>query len=396
MGKDKLSVSELTSAISHLLTDGIGMVSVIGELSNFKEHTSGHRYFTLKDDSAQISGVMWKSRNLNFVPKDGMKVIVRGSISVYPPRGQYQLDCNTMSPLGQGDLFMAFEEMKAKLQSKGYFDSDNKKYIKEINLNIGVSSSPTGAAVKDIFSTIERRFPKATIHFRPTLVQGEGSADDIVCAIRELDKLGLDVLIIGRGGGSIEDLWSYNTEQVADAIYNAVTPIISAVGHETDFTIADFTADLRAATPTAAAEIATSILQTELKRQIDDDVDYASRRIVELIKNISKDIETGVNSYGIRKINEIIKINIQKIDEMVSLSKRLIDSHYINQSNTLSQYFAKLKILEPLNPLKKGFALIKSDNKIISANDKLNVNQDYNLIRAIDSSIVLVKSVNNN
>ena len=396
MEKEKISVTELTSSISYLLTEGIGIVSVIGELSNFKEHTSGHRYFTLKDESAQISGVMWKSRNLNFVPKDGMKVVIRGGISVYPPRGQYQLDCQTMNPLGQGDLFMAFEEMKAKLQKKGYYDTENKKQIKEINLNIGVSTSPTGAAVKDIFSTLERRFPRAVIHFRPTLVQGEGSAEDIAHAIRELDRLKLDLIIVGRGGGSIEDLWSYNTEIVADAIYKANTPIISAVGHETDFTIADFVSDLRAATPSAAAEIASSSLQSEIVHQINDDVVFANRKIYELITTIKKEIDIGVNSYGFRKIDEKIKVNAQRIDEMVLLLHRLVDNNIVNKSNLLKQNISKLKILEPMNPLKKGFALIKSNNKILNANDKLIENMEYTIQRFNDSALVLVKDVNNN
>lgn len=396
MEKEKFSVSELTSAISYLLTEGLGVVTVIGEISNFKEHSSGHRYFTLKDDSAQISGVMWKSRTLNFNPKDGMKVIAKGSVSVYPPRGQYQLDCFSMQPMGQGDLFMAFEEMKAKLQSKGYFEQERKKYIKEINLKIGVSTSPTGAAIRDICSTIERRFPKAEIYFRPTLVQGEGSVEDIVKAIQELDALSLDVLIVGRGGGSIEDLWSYNTEAVANAIYKAKTPIISAVGHETDFTIADFVADLRAATPTAAAEIATSVLQNEIKSQIDKDVDYANRAINDYIKSLSKDISTGVNSYGFRKIDEKIKINSQRIDESTELLKKMIDNYLKNQSNKIENNISKLKILEPMNPLKKGFALIKQNNIIIKTNDKLLKNQEYTLLRTLDSSTVLVKDVKNN
>lgn len=366
MKKEKVSVSELTSSISYLLSEGLGTVCVVGEISNFKEHTSGHRYFSLKDDYAQISAVMWKSRKLNFVPKDGMKIIARGAVSVYAPRGQYQLDCTSIEPLGKGDLFMAFEELKAKLEAKGYFDLENKQTIPDLSLKIGVLTSPTGAAVQDILTTIKRRMPAAEVYFRPALVQGDGSAEDIAKGIKELDKCGLDILICGRGGGSIEDLWSFNTEVVADAIFKCTTLIISAVGHETDFTIADFVADLRAATPTAAAEIATPITCQDLIADIDMNINNSKRAIKQRLDNMRSEIDSGVRAYGFRRINERINNEKQRIDEATMLISRIVNSQIKNHKSIIANAISMLKSLYPLQPLKKGFAIIKSDGAIIN------------------------------
>ncbi|MFP4529362.1 MAG: exodeoxyribonuclease VII large subunit, partial [Candidatus Kapaibacterium sp.] len=263
-----ISVSQLTQAIKSVLEEGFGDVTVSGEISNFKAHSSGHRYFTLKDEGAAISCVMWRGRNLTFAPTDGMKVVARGRLSVYPPRGNYQLDCFSLSPQGQGDLFLAFEALKKKLGEAGYFAPERKRALPALPMKIGVATSPTGAAVRDIMSTIERRFPAANIYFRPAIVQGDEAGPDVALSIRELAATNADIIIIGRGGGSLEDLWAFNTEIVADAIFKCPVPVISAVGHETDFTIADFTADVRAATPTAAAELATPTPAAELIRGI--------------------------------------------------------------------------------------------------------------------------------
>ena len=260
--KTYLTVTALTKYIRYKFDNDVHLMSVLleGEISNFKRHSRGHFYFTLKDQSAQISATMFYSeaRKVNFEPKDGMKVLVKGSVSVYEPQGTYSINITEMEEKGLGSLYLAYEKLKKELQDGGYFDISHKKSIPQFPRAIGVLTSPTGAAVRDCINTISRRYPMAKIYVYPTLVQGEDAKNSIVKNIELANEQNLvDVLIVGRGGGSIEDLWAFNEKIVAMAIYNSKLPIISAVGHETDFTIADFVADKRAATPTAAAELAT-------------------------------------------------------------------------------------------------------------------------------------------
>lgn len=241
-----------------------------GEISNFKYHSRGHMYFTLKDEQARIQAVMFAGYNqyLSFRPEDGMKVLVRGEISVYEPSGNYQIYVKEMQPEGIGNLYLAYEQLKKRLEAEGLFSAEHKKPIPAFPRYIGVVTSPTGAAIRDILTTIRRRYPIATVILFPTLVQGEEAAGSIVRSIEKANELGyIDVLIVGRGGGSIEELWAFNEEAVARAIFASKVPIISAVGHETDFTIADFVADLRAPTPTGAAELAVPHV-TELMERI--------------------------------------------------------------------------------------------------------------------------------
>lgn len=251
-------VSEITRLIKTVLEDEIGEVWIEGELSNFRKPASGHFYFTLKDDSAQIAAVMFRGqqRTLRFQPADGMKLRVFGQVSVYEKSGQYQIIVRQMEAAGQGDLQAAFEALKKKLQAEGLFDPSRKKPLPLLPRHIGIVTSPTGAALRDILNILTRRFFNLHIVLAPVPVQGEGAAEDMAAAIDELNRLGgLDVLIIGRGGGSLEDLWCFNEEPVARAIARSALPVISAVGHEIDFTISDFVADLRAPTPSAAAEL---------------------------------------------------------------------------------------------------------------------------------------------
>lgn len=234
-------------------------VWIRGEISNFTHHSSGHMYFTLKDEGSRIKAIMFASHNqrLPFRPKEGSRVIARGNVTVYERDGQYQFYATQMQPDGIGSLYLAYEQLKEKLEKEGLFAADRKRPIPEFPETIGVITSPTGAAVRDIMTTLERRYPRARIILAPVLVQGKGAAPSIVKAIRTMNELDeADVLIVGRGGGSLEELWAFNEEMVARAIRASHIPVISAVGHETDFTIADFAADLRAATPTAAAELA--------------------------------------------------------------------------------------------------------------------------------------------
>jgi exodeoxyribonuclease VII large subunit len=365
------TVSELTYEISRALSEHIGYSVVKGEISNFTEHTSGHRYFTAKDDGAQLSCVMWRSRTLNFVPTNGMEVILRGNITVYPPRGQYQMDVSSMTPIGEGDLYLAFEQLKKKLSEKGYFKIDRKKPLPDIPMHIGVATSATGAAQRDIISTIERRFPICTIHFRNTIVQGDAAADDIASAIKELNGFPLDVIIIGRGGGSLEDLWPFNTEIVANAIYHSAIPIVSAVGHETDFSISDFVADVRAATPTAAAEMVTSLSSVEMISQLSKIEERMKKTLLMEVRNRKDMLASLERSYTFRNFPERLKNIVQEIDELqIDLSKNIRRSISKNTDYLLS-LTSHLNSLYPLNPLKKGFALLRDDGKIIPSNGSL-------------------------
>ncbi|MBR5954555.1 MAG: exodeoxyribonuclease VII large subunit, partial [Methanobrevibacter sp.] len=259
MDETYITVSEVTDYIGEIIGSDLNLrhIFIKGELSNVRLYPSGHLYFTLKDDGSQIKGVMFGARyKLNFRPKDGMKVLIEGKIEVYKKNGLYQLYANKISRDGLGDLHQRYLELKEKLDKEGLFDESHKKKIPNFPIRIGVITAQNGAAIRDIITTIERRWPLCEVILFPSLVQGDKAAENIVYQIKRSERFNLDTLIVGRGGGSIEDLWSFNEEIVARAIYDCNTPVISAVGHEIDFTIADFVADLRAATPTAAAEIA--------------------------------------------------------------------------------------------------------------------------------------------
>jgi exodeoxyribonuclease VII large subunit len=365
------TVSELTYEISRALSENIGYSVVKGEISNFTSHTSGHRYFTVKDDGAQLSCVMWRSRTLNFSPANGMEVILRGNITVYPPRGQYQMDVSSMTPVGEGDLYLAFEQLKKKLSEQGYFKADRKKPLPEIPMCIGVATSATGAAQRDIISTIERRFPLCSIYFRNTIVQGDAAADDIALAIKELNGYPLDVIIIGRGGGSLEDLWPFNTEIVANAIYNSTIPIVSAVGHETDFSISDFVADVRAATPTAAAEMVTSLSSIEIISQLWKVEERMKKSLLIEVRTKKEMLASFERSYNFRNFPERLKNIAQEIDELqIDLTKN-VRRNISKNRDYLQSLNSHLNSLYPLNPLKKGFALLLDDTKIIPSNESL-------------------------
>lgn len=280
-----ISVTRLTRYIKQMLESdqALQQVWLKGEISNFKRHSRGHLYLTLKDKNARIRAVMFASsaRQLSFVPEDGMKVLVEGSISLYEPYGEYQLYIRRMEQDGLGRLYLAYEALKKRLQEQGLFDTSRKKPIPEIAHEIGIITSPTGAAIRDLFTTIKRRFPAAHLTVFPVLVQGAEAASSIASAIVHANQMGmLDLLIVGRGGGSIEDLWAFNEEIVARAIFESHLPVISAVGHETDFTIADFVADKRAPTPTAAGEFAVPDV-----REIGRRIDHLSGRLIQSVRN---------------------------------------------------------------------------------------------------------------
>jgi exodeoxyribonuclease VII large subunit len=326
MKQDVETVAELTGRIQTLLQSGIGDVVVMGELSNYKHHTSGHRYFTLKDDTAAISCVMWRTRSLTIRPEDGLQVVLHGRLTVYPPRGNYQIDVVAMAPAGMGSLQQQLEERKKTLAAKGYFAWERKRTLPSMPTRIGVITSQTGAALQDILSTIASRFPVATVIFRPALVQGPGAADDIAAAIKEFTPDIVDLLIVGRGGGSIEDLWAFNELVVAEALYTCVVPVISAVGHETDDTIADLVADARAATPTHAAVLATPVTRADVMNAV---AEIRERLIVAMASNVAdvRDIiQLFTDGSSARRLLERIAMRQQWIDERTERSATSLQS----------------------------------------------------------------------
>jgi exodeoxyribonuclease VII large subunit len=369
MKDDKiLSVTELTRQIKGVLEKGFSNVWIQGEISNFKLHSSGHLYFTLKDDQSQISAVMWRSRaaQLMFRPNDGMKVLIRGNITVYEPRGNYQIDCYQIQPLGKGELQIAFEQLKQKLYDEGLFSEDFKKPLPEYPRSIGIVTSPTGAAIRDMISVLRRRFPAIEIILVPVKVQGIGASEEIADAIALLNEQNLvNVMIVGRGGGSLEDLWAFNEEVVARAIFSSKIPVISAVGHEIDFSISDFVSDLRAPTPSAAAELV-----------VKDKND-----VVELIRNFCYTMSNSMNnsidsyrqtiahltqSYSFNKPHDMLRQRSQLIDDLHRrLEQNLVHNFKIAkyQSNSLS---TRINSLNPKLVLKRGYAIIRQEHGIIS------------------------------
>lgn len=386
-----LSVSELNNLIKRDLESNFNNIVLEGEISNFVSHTSGHKYFSLKDSTSQISAVMWKGQKLDFNPANGQNVIAIGSISVYPPRGNYQIQVSSLIPKGLGDLFIELEKLKEKLKDKNYFSIERKRKIPPFPERIGISTSPTGAAIRDIISTIERRYPIAEIIVRPTIVQGDDSADDIVKAIKELNNFDCDVLIVGRGGGSIEDLWSYNSEKVADAIFNSKTPVISAVGHETDFTISDLVADVRAATPTAAAEISTPILLNDIYNFIYESKLKFDNKISKKINQLNDKIKLFSTQKSKLLLNNKLNLYYQQIDYNELNLHQKIKTKISEFKSKIENNEIKIKSLDPSLPLRKGYAFIELNKKKIGSNDQLKVNDKVKIIRLnqISQAIIL-------
>ncbi len=392
MNDDKIiSVSDLTREIKILLEEDFDDISLEGEISNYKAHSSGHKYFTLKDSGAAIGAVMWRYRpRLSFEPEDGMKVIAKGSITLYPPQGRYQIDVEEMIPVGQGNLYIAFEALKKKLSEKGYFDQERKQALPRFPQKIGVATSPTGAAVRDIFSTIERRYKAAEIYFRPTLVQGPGAAEDIVKAIEELNKSDVEVIIIGRGGGSLEDLWCFNEEITADAIMTSEKPIVSAVGHETDFTISDFTADYRAATPTAAAEIVTNYTSEYLLDYLDNSRDTLFSDTMRKIELMKEDLDDNLQERSYRRLMEKINYLSQRLDDSESTNQRIINNRLNHLKIKIDGLSNNIYALDPQAPLRKGYALLKVKGKPISVKQSLTKFKDIEIVRSDETIIAKI------
>lgn len=393
MNKEKyLTVAALTKYIKYKIENDEHLKTVFlkGEISNFKMHSTGHMYFSIKDETSKINAIMFSrdAKNITFEPKEGTKVLVVGRISVYEATGNYQIYVSEMIEDGIGNLYIAFEKLKEKLSKEGLFEEIYKKPIPKMPKKIGIITAPTGAAIKDILSTIKRRYPICETILFPSLVQGDNAKDDIVKNLKIANTYDLDVIILGRGGGAIEDLWPFNEEIVAREIFASKIPIISAVGHEVDFTIADFVADLRAPTPTGAAEMAVPNMV--------DIINYIKQLTIRVNESLNKKIklekinlEKSKNSIIIKKPMIMIDNKKQKIDLMKESIIRILNykiennknkieklkQNYIlsnpkiiykEKQNQLTNLIEKLELVNPLGILKRGYSIAKQESKVIS------------------------------
>lgn len=380
-----LSVSQINFYIKSIIeNDGsLQFVLVTGEISNLTVHQrSGHIYLSLKDSNSVISAVMFagNARRLKFRLENGMKVICRGRISVYEPSGRYQLYIEDMQPDGVGALTLAFEQLKKNLAQKGLFDNAHKKPLPKFPKTIGVITSPTGAAVQDITNIIRRRFPSADIVLAPVLVQGESAPEQLVRAVNKFSASKIaDVVIIGRGGGSAEDLWAFNDEQLAYAVYNCETPIISGVGHETDFTVCDFVADVRASTPSAAAELAVPD-RRELMSYYFKQKQYISAMLDRKIKTAQLRLENQQR----RMSASSPKLKAEQLEKQLSAKSekltRFMNIYISDKENKLIAAKGKLDGLNPLNVLNRGYAIAEKDEKIITSSKQLKDGDDFTVI----------------
>ena len=382
-----ISVTELNKYIKDKIDkdEMLNNVLVKGEISNYKHHYTGHLYFTLKDENSLIKCIMFKgyAANLKFEPKDGMKVTIFGSVSVFERDGVYQIYVKAMQEDGIGSLYKAYEEMKAKLEKEGLFDQSHKKKIPLMPRCIGVLTSNTGAVIKDIINVSTRRNPNVYIKLLPVPVQGPGAAEKIVDAIKTMNEKKLaDVIIVARGGGSLEDLWPFNEEIVARAIYDSELPVISAVGHETDFTIADFVADLRAPTPSAAAELAVpNIADIKLKLEgYNNRYKLALKKKVEFMKlRYEKCMNSRVFKEPLQKINEKYIL----IDMKVKTMQNSISNIYNSKKTNMIKHIAKLDALSPLKTLTRGYSIVQANGKIVKSVSQIKKDDEID-IRLID------------
>ena len=389
MKPNPISVTDLNKYIKDKIDkdEVLNNVLVKGEISNYKHHYTGHLYFTLKDENSLIKCIMFKgyAANLKFEPKDGMKVTILGSVSVFERDGVYQIYVKAMQEDGIGSLYKAYEEMKAKLEKEGLFDQSHKKKIPLMPKCIGVLTSNTGAVIRDIINVSTRRNPNVYIKLLPVPVQGEGAAEKIVDAINLMNEKKLaDVIIVARGGGSLEDLWPFNEEIVARAIYNSELPVISAVGHETDFTIADFVADLRAPTPSAAAELAVpNILDLKMKLEgYNNRYKLALKKKVEFMKlRYEKCMNSRVFKEPLQKINEKYIL----LDMKVKSIQNSISNIYNSKKTNMIKHIAKLDALSPLKTLTRGYSIVQTNGKIVKSINQIKKDDEID-IKLIDGN----------
>lgn len=383
MKPEPISVSQLNKYIKNKVDQDeyLNNVLIKGEISNFKHHYTGHMYFTLKDNNSLIKCIMFKSYtpHLNFVPKDGMSVIVLGTVSVFERDGVYQIYCKAMQQEGIGDLYKEYEKLKAKLSEEGLFAESHKKKIPLYSKRIGVLTSETGSVIRDIINVSTRRNPNVYIKLLPVPVQGEGASKKIADAINLMNERNLaDIIIVARGGGSLEDLWPFNEEIVARAIYNSELPVISAVGHETDFSISDFVADLRAPTPSAAAELAVPDID-ELKIKLSS---YNNRYKVAL----KKQVEYKRLKYEKCMTRRVFKEPLQRINESylhVDTQTKNIENKFklkiMQKRSEFQNVVEKIDALSPLKTLSRGYSIMEKNGKIIKSKKELNIGDEVNI-----------------
>lgn len=422
-----LSVTAITKYIKYKFDQDPHLLNVFikGEISNFKRHSSGHLYFALKDDKGVLSAMMFKSsaNQLSFNPKEGDQVLVEGRIGVYESRGAYQIYVQSMQLDGVGLLYEKFEALKKELAEKGYFDQEHKLSIPKYPKKIAVLTASTGAAIRDICSTLDKRYPLAEQVLMSTLVQGKGAKDNIINNIKEADSMGVDVIIVGRGGGSIEDLWSFNEREVVEAIYHCKTPVISAVGHETDTTLSDFVSDVRAATPTQAAVIATpdinalyqlisnarQYLTKHITQTIQQDkhklkqlssyyklktpsllYDQETQKLDELQKQLSRNLEQTVtrNNHKLDILQNKLRITTiynktfqfrQDLNRLNMLQTQLVNRIISQKKQVLTSKLAQLDALSPTQIMLRGYSIIEKNDKIITSKNDLKIDDDITI-----------------
>ena len=404
MNNNYITVTQLTKYIKYKIDNdqNLNKIYLKGEISNFKAHTRGHFYFTIKDENTRINAVMFSTyaKDVKFDIQDGMKVLVTGKVSVYEATGGYQIYVDSITEDGLGNLYIAFEQLKKKLEAEGLFKEEHKKPIPKIPNKIGIITAPTGAAIKDILSTLKRRWPLCETILFPSLVQGAEAATDIVRNIEISKQYDLDVLIVGRGGGSIEDLWCFNEEIVARAIYDLDVPVISAVGHEIDFTISDFVADLRAPTPTGAAEMAVPDIRdiTKLLSQLEIRSINGITNIInirkEKLKKLSESfvLKNPITMYQIKEekfdnlfdrlissYRNLISVNANKIELLNNKLINNINNKYNNDKNNFLKVLSKLEVLNPLLTIKRGYSVVRKNNKVISSTKDLKKNDQVEI-----------------
>ncbi len=442
MNNEYLTITDINRIVKNTIESNseLSNVYIKGEISNIKYHTRGHLYFSLKDENSKINAVMFNyERYLSFNPKDGDSVLVHGRISVYEASGSYQIYVDSMEMDGLGNLYVLFEKLKKKLSEEGLFDKEHKRKIKRVPRKIGVITAPTGAAVRDIISTINRRFPMTEIYLFPTLVQGDGAAPNIVEMIELANTFDdIDTIILGRGGGSIEDLWAFNEEIVARAIYNSRIPIISGVGHEIDFTISDFVADLRAPTPTGAALMATPDVE-EVRRYFVSSKERINNAIINKLDSLTELLKKYKSNYILNNPMRLYEMKEQKLDTLYDKLNTIIKgkldyythiidkykSNYIlnnpkvlyenekekldniklnlnktittiveNNTNKVHTLKVKIDLLNPDNVLDKGYSIVHKDGKIIKNVNDLNINDDISIMVKNGNILANVKGVN--
>lgn len=353
------SVSEITNVVKEILEQNLNTIWIQGEISNYSSPASGHIYFTLKDENNQIKTAFFggKKKALGMELKDGTKVAVFGRLSIYGKRSEYQIIAEEIQVIGVGDLLVEFEKLKKRLSAEGLFDSSRKVFIPKYPEKIGIITSRTGAAIRDILNIISRRYPAVDILIYPVMVQGEAAPAQIIQALRDMDTLGMDVIILTRGGGSMEDLWAFNDEKLAYAIADVETPLICAVGHEIDFTIADFVSDLRAPTPSAAAELVVPDRQ-ELNESLKAKKAKLKTSITHMVESYEERLNSFAGRYAFKIPFNIYTDHVQRIDELSLNLGKMLDAKLEDNDDRIKVITDRLKVMNPMNILQKGYSVV--------------------------------------